>query len=257
MRKYISEIQDNNFVYPNNDPYQYGVEIVHDINNNSVSGTVTNFVAVKSGNNVSVTFDYTWSKNGAEPFISQSDRLSILSVHMMTPETTYYKPWRMIDYVYDTDTSITGKTGSVSITVTPGQMGQASFGNGLYYFEIRMIGHRAIFPICVQGSIIVPSPTPTPTVSPGTPIASPTPTPTLTQTPSGTPTGTVLIYYRLTDCQSFINYYSQSWPIGTFNSGDRVMGSVGYYYVVSGTYTSPPAGVEQRYISATGLFGCP
>jgi hypothetical protein len=182
MRKYISEIQDNNFVYPNNDPYQYGVEIVHDINNKSVSGTVTNFVAVKSGANIVITFNYSWSKNGAEPFISQSNRLSLLSVHMMTPDKTYYKPWRMVDYVYETNINTTLKNGSVSMTVTPSQMGQASFTDGLYYFEIRMIGHRAIFPICVQGTISTVTPTPTPTKTQAGPAI--TSTPTLTPTPS-------------------------------------------------------------------------
>jgi len=43
--KYISQINKQNFVYPNNDIAEYDVDIIHDINNNSVSGTVTNFTA--------------------------------------------------------------------------------------------------------------------------------------------------------------------------------------------------------------------
>ena len=32
-KKFIQEYQNNNFVYPNNDPYEYGVDIIHNINN--------------------------------------------------------------------------------------------------------------------------------------------------------------------------------------------------------------------------------
>jgi hypothetical protein len=89
-------------------------------------------------------------------------------------------------------------------------------------------------------------------ISCGTNCSSvPSPTPTLSA--SSTP----LIYYRLTDCQNSQYYYSQQFSSGTFNSGDRVEGSSGYYYVVSGTYTSPPSGIDQRFVSGTGQFGCP
>jgi hypothetical protein len=55
-------------------------------------------------------------------------------------------------------------------------MGVSSFTNGVYTFEIRMIGKRAIFPICQSVTIsTVPAPSPTPT---RTPQATPTPTPT-------------------------------------------------------------------------------
>ena len=164
--KYIQEYQNNNFIYPNNQPWEYGVEIIHDINNNSVSGTVSNFTAVLSGSNINVSFDYTWSKNGAEPFIADNGNLNVLSVHMMDNAKVYYKPWRMIGFVDSSNITITGKTGTFSTTVTPSQMGVTGFTSGTYYFEVRMIGKRAIFPICIEGSVAPPpSPTPTPTVT--------------------------------------------------------------------------------------------
>jgi hypothetical protein len=79
---------------------------------------------------------------------------------------------------------------------------------------------------------------------------SPTPTPT----PSSTGTGD-FVYYILIDCQTFETKYSQRFTNGTFNSGDRVMGSYGYYYVVSGTIVSAP-GLE-TFVTATGYAGCP
>ena len=197
--KYIQEYQNNNFIYPNNQPWEYGVEIIHDINNNSVSGTVSNFTAVLSGSNINVSFDYTWSKNGAEPFIADNGNLNVLSVHMMDNAKVYYKPWRMIGFVDSSNITITGKTGTFSTTVTPSQLGVTGFTIGTYYFEVRMIGKRAIFPICIEGNVVPPpssSPTPTPTntmtptptQSSGAPPSSPTPTPTKTGTPTPTPT---------------------------------------------------------------------
>lgn len=152
--KYIQEYQNNNFVYPNNDPWEYGDEIVHDINNNSVSGTVTSFTALLSGGSINVNFAYTWSKNGAEPFIANNGKLNVLSVHMMSNTNLYYKPWRLVGFVSDSNTSITSKSGSFSVTVTPSMMGQTSFTTGTYYFEIRMIGKRAVSPLCVSINII-------------------------------------------------------------------------------------------------------
>jgi hypothetical protein len=265
-----------------------------------------------------------------------------MSVHIMTADQDYYKPWRLVNSAV-ASYSATTQSGTTSFAITPSELGVSSFTNGTYYYEVRMIGKRAVYPICgsfdVSGIIEpTPTPTPTPTVTPTsgltptvTPTASSTPTPTPTSgsiytsgvtinvtdtgwikytsttgntyfqctslgnqvipgciicdsidygypfadlaswtlvncgsscnvvppTPTPTPTNSTSLYYRLTDCQNFQYYYSQQFPSGTFNSGDRVEGSSGYYYVVSGTYTSPPAGVEQRYVSATGQFGCP
>jgi hypothetical protein len=181
-KKYIGEIQNDNFIFPNNNPWEYGVEIIHDINDYSVSGTVTNFVATVTGSSINVAFDYTWAKNNAEPFITDSDLLSVLSVHMMEPTTTFFKPWRLVGNITNALNYLSNITSSVSFTVTPAEMGVTSFINGTYYFEVRMIGHRAIYPICVTYTVST-FPTPTPTVTPTPTPTGPTPTPTPTPTP--------------------------------------------------------------------------
>ena len=336
-RKYISQQNVDNFIYPNNVLKQYGVEIVHNINNNSVSGTVTNFTGTSiSVSAITMSFNYTWSLNGAEPFIDDAGDYNILSVHMMAPSGLYYKPWRQVYGKYATAT--TGNTGSVSVALTPSQLGLTYFTDGNYYFEIRMIGKKSIQPICqtlVVSGLTPPTPTPTPSPTPG-PTATPTPTPTATPsaslyqsgatlnvtdtgwmkydsltngddyyvfisstgtytitdcaicssitpgfpfadlagftitscgttcgggplptaTPSPTPTTAVQGYYRLTNCDDYQTYWSQLYNSGTFNSGDRVFGASGYYYVISGFQTSDP-GVLKYYIYATGEYGCP
>lgn len=181
-RKYVGQQSDYNFVYPNNDPKQYDVEIIHDINNYSVSGTVTNFTGTSiSSTGMTVSFNWSWTKNGAEPFISDSGNINLLSVHMMGDNQAYFKPWRLVEYVNDATTGSTSYTGTTSFTVTPSQIGLSAFVNDDYYFEIRFIGHRAIYPICqtLTVSSITP-PTPTPSMTPMTP----TPTPTPSATPS-------------------------------------------------------------------------
>ena len=64
-------------------------------------------------------------------------------------------------------------------------MGVSSFTSGNYYFEIRMLGKRATYPLNKTLTLSIAGPTPTPTVTPtltatptGTPGLSPTPTPT-------------------------------------------------------------------------------
>lgn len=188
-RKYIKQQVLQNFVYPNQDLYQYDFDdMVHDINNNSVSGTVTNFNATITTSQVSVSFDYTWSKNGAETFINDAGQLVLFSVHMMAPNTVYYKPWRMVHFQTTGTTGSTTSSGSVSFTVSATDFQVASFQNGDYNFEVRFVGHRAIYALCVNSSEVAPTPTPTPTVSP-TRTLTPTPTPTNTTTQS-TPTPT-------------------------------------------------------------------
>jgi hypothetical protein len=331
-RKYISQQNVDNFIYPNNVLAQYGVEIVHNINNNSVSGTVTNFTGTSiSATGITMSFDYTWSLNGAEPFVDESGDYNLLSVHMMDPSGVYYKPWRLVYGKYSSPTS--SSSGTVSVTLVPSQLGISSFSNGTYYFEIRMIGKKSIQPICqslVVSTITPPTPTPTPTPSatpiPPTPTPSPTPgsiytsgatlnvtdpgwikydmasgstyqfigttgtvtltnclicssinfgypfadlanftvtscgttcggSPSPTPTPSATPGPISYVYYILTDCQTYQTKYSQAYPDGTFDSGDRVEGSAGYYYVVSGYVVSTP--ITQTFVYATGQYGCP
>lgn len=335
-RKYIKQRTSSNFVYPNNSLEEYDVEIVHDINNNSVSGTTTSITASSiSSTGITFSFDYTWAQNSAEPFVFTGTSYSFLSVHMMEPNTIYYKPWRLVNAV--TGVAASTKSGTVTFTVTPSMMGVSSFSNGVYSFEIRMIGKRAIFPICQNVTVsTIPAPSPTPTVTPTltttptrTPGLSPTPTPTsgsiytsgatinvtdtgyikyttssgdtyqfintlgsvtltnclicasITQgfpfadlavftvtncgtscsgipSPSPTPTPSpaqVYGYYVMVDCQNYFTRYSQQLPSGTFNSGDRVEGSFGYYYVIQGFTTLYQA--ETFFVSATGEYGCP
>ena len=183
-KKYISPVQNANFVYPNNDPTEYDIEIIHDINNNSVSGTVTNFSATTiSSSAITFTYDFTWVLNGAEPFITDSGLTALLSVHMMIPGQTMYKPFRVVRSHGVTNPGSTYSVSGATFTATPDGFGFNAFTNGDYYFEFRFIGHRAIYPICQTysiSSIIAPTPTPTPT-------PTITPTHTITPTPSPTP----------------------------------------------------------------------
>ena len=269
-RKYIKQRTSSNFVYPNNSLEEYDINIVHDINNNSVSGTTTTISGSSvSSSGITFSFNYTWAQNGAELFstgtgtptcpsysvaslssssaiinwidcsnnaetyllppfspliipsakigsvfclsdpsicndvmISQiAQQYGILSVHMMEPNTTYYKPWRLVHTV--TSTSGTTKSGTVTFTVTPSQMGISSFTNGVYTFEIRMIGKRAIYPICQSVTVTsVPAPSPTPT---RTPQATPTPTPTTPPAVSYTSGATI----NVTDT-GYIRYTAQT-----------------------------------------------
>lgn len=210
-RKYIRQIINQNFVYPNNEVPEYDLEIVHDINDNSVSGTVTNFSAVTAtSTGITLSYNYTWAKNGAEPFVSDFGVLNLVSVHMLTPSQSYYKPWRCINVVSSTGTTITTSSGTVNTgVITPAMLGVNIFVSGTYYFEFRFIGHRSIYPICAQLSIsptpvVTPTPTPTGTVTP-TPTPTPTPgdpTPTPTVTPTPTPDGSKSIELRVLDIAS-------------------------------------------------------
>ena len=157
MSKYIPQLNETNFVYPNFEISEYDVDIIHNINGNSVSGTISNFVVSGTARTTGITFthDWTWSKNGAEPYISNSGQIHLLSVHMLAASQTYFKPWRLVDIVTSGTTGSTTYSGSNTVTVTPSMMGLTSFSSGTYYFEIRMIGLKSIFPICQTLSITV------------------------------------------------------------------------------------------------------
>lgn len=157
MSKYIPQLNETNFVFPNYEIAEYDVDIIHNINDLSVSGTVTNFVVSGTARTTGITFthDYTWSKNGAEPFISSSGLIHLLSVHLIAGGQTYYKPWRCVDIVTSAVTGSTTYSGSNTVTVTPAMMGLAAFTSGTYYFEIRMIGLKSIYPICQTISVTV------------------------------------------------------------------------------------------------------
>jgi len=189
MRKYIGPVKSNNFAYPNNVLEEYDVEIIHDINNNSVSGTTAGFSAVYSGGSIACSFTYIWSKNGAEPFINEFGSLSVLSIHMTAPGQDYYKPFRTVASVAVTGITATTVTDTFLFFVSPAQMGVSGFTSGVYNFEIRFIGQKAVYPICESASVIVPTLTPTPTPTLGTPTPTPTGGPTFTPTPTPTPSG--------------------------------------------------------------------
>ena len=179
-RKFIKQIINQDFVYPNADVSEYDVEIVHDLNNNSVSGTVANFSATTvNATGITFSYSYTWSLNGAEPFINDFNNLNFMSVHCMGPTQQYYKPWRLVGVPLLDYTGQTSTSGTLSFTVRPENLGLTTLSNGVYYFEVRMIGHRAIFPISVEYTVsTLPTPTPTPTSTPTPPTPTPTPTPT-------------------------------------------------------------------------------
>jgi len=157
MSKYIPQLNETNFVFPNYELSEYDVDIIHDINDNSVSGTVTNFIVSGTPRTTGITFtyDYTWSKNNAQVFVTNANLINVLSVHMIAGGQTYYKPWRLVELVTDIFTGITTKSGSDTFTVTPSQLGLSTFTSGTYYFEIRFIGATSIYPVCQTLSITV------------------------------------------------------------------------------------------------------
>jgi hypothetical protein len=195
-RKYIKQQIYQDFVYPNNDVAQYDVnDVVHDINNNCVTGEITSF-SYSSYNATGITFtvNASFDLNGAEQVILESGQRSIMSIHMMAEGQDYFKPWRMV-------ANYTGTTGSSvntivnTFTVLPAQLGLASFSQGTYYFEFRFLGKRCVLPVGMSLNITAATPTPTPTSSitpTPTPTSTPggvTPTPTPTSTPTATPGG--------------------------------------------------------------------
>ena len=156
MRQYIKQLDDTNFIYPNNTIAEYDVSIVHQINNNSVTGVVNSFSnTAASSSSLSFSLNYTWTKNGADVFILDNGQLSLLSVHMMGASQSYYKPWRMVTNVSNINTSLTGSTATTTFTVTPSQLGLTTFTSGSYYFDIRFIGKRAVYPVCSTLNITV------------------------------------------------------------------------------------------------------
>ena len=221
--KYISQINKQNFVYPNNDIAEYDVDIIHDINNNSVSGTVTNFTATTvTTTGITYSLSYSWAKNNAEVFERIDGKTSIWSLHLMAADQNYYKPWRLINEA--SIESFTGSTSTATITgqtITPSQLGLTSFTNGTYQFEMRFIGHRSVYPVCFSYNVtgLIPTPTPTPT-------STPTPTPTMTgatPTPTPTPTPIPSIYTS----GATLNVTDTGWIKYTTVSGDT------YFYCSS------------------------
>ena len=211
--KYIGQVDNQNFVFPNNTVPEYDVNIIHNINDNCVFGSVTNFSGTTVGSNLVVSFDYTWDLNGATPYIRNSSAVAVLSLHAMGPTENYYKPFKTVGrFVFNEipitriQSGVTPGFDRLSFTITPQSLGRPFLINGMYYFEVRFIGERCIYPVCFGFNYTAPIPTPTPT-------SSPTPTPTVTPTPTPTPTPTVTpdyFYYSIKkyDCLNDCAYVS-------------------------------------------------
>lgn len=160
--RYIPQENNENFVYPNYDLAEYDDNIIHSINNNSVSGVVTSFSATSiSSSAITITYSSTWYRNGAELFVRNAgDNITIQSVHMLASNQTYFKPWRTVDSVGLTPASITGQTSYTvtnrAFTITATNAGLSSYTSGTYYFEIRFVGGNSIYPVCVTLQLTVP-----------------------------------------------------------------------------------------------------
>ena len=170
-RKYIGQVDNHNFVYPNYEMAEYDVEIVHDINNNCITGTVTNFiVSTYSSSGITFSYDGTYNFNGSEPFkgalSSPVISANYLSVHCQAPSNTYMNTWRVVDtrslnYTPPTLPTTGSWTGD-TFTITPAMFGLGSFTYGIFYFEFRFIAEKCIYKICTSLDVSPPTPTPTP-----------------------------------------------------------------------------------------------
>lgn len=257
MRKYIPQRTYENFVYPNNNVAVYdNNDVVQNIPTSGVTGTVSGFTATKVGTTMTVSFNYTWTRNGSDVFRTASDRINLFSVHMMTPSKTYYKPWRLYDVKYVTGTTQNSYTGSYTASVTQAEFGE-TYTDGVYTFEVRFIGGYNTFVVCQSSSIVSPSLTPTPTNTPG---LSPSPTPTRSLTPTPTPTGSSgasptptptmtptpslpseITYYDVSGCTGGTGVIQYNGP-DNFSGGEVVVSSNGNCYtIINGTPRSGPA----------------
>lgn len=244
-RKYIKQQIYQDFVYPNNDVPQYDVDnVVHDINNNCVSGTINSLsTSGITSTQFALNWNLTWNLNSAEPWIRNSNSMSVWSIHCLAPGQNYYKPWRTVVATSTSNLALTTLTQSGTFNVTASQLGLTSLPSGTYYFEVRFIGHRCVYPIITTLSLVVPTPTPTPTNTPTlTPTITPTPgTPTPTPTPTATPsTGKNLqIYLRdvASSKQTLTMFYNVNGG-GNINipgaTGTQLPSSCTYTYTITG-----------------------
>ena len=166
-RRYIPQTPNNDFVYPNNDRVEYDEEIVHEINDNVVSGSISGLTLTLAGSLLQLDYTYTWNRNNAEVWIRENGNLGLLSVHMLTPDQEYFKAWRMVDSVSTSNTTLTSATSSISRLVNPSYFGLTSWPAGQYSFEFRFIGLKQNYVICETATLAgAPTPTPTPTLCP-------------------------------------------------------------------------------------------
>ena len=259
-RKYIRQQILQDFVFPNNEVSQYDVDnIVHDINDNSVDGIVNSISATTfTSTSITINLNTTWNLNNAEPWIRNNNSLGVYSLHMLAPGQDYFKPWRLVDSVSTTVFFSTTVNTSRNVTITASSVGLSNYSSGTYYFEVRFIGHRSIYPVCVSLNLTIPTPTPTPTPSI---TATNTPTPTITPTsatptptPSVTPTSNCTVQVSVDNNATggigcdivYVNGVAV-----TYDSGDNFTvehGELGFFTTNEiGTYT-----VDVSYTSHTG-----
>ena len=111
-KKYIGQVNNQNFVFPNNQLAEYDIDIIHDLKENMVTGSTTGF-DINYDNvsgNLYISFSYEWGLNDAEPFIDNEGKLQILSFHLMSPSKKYFKPWVCVGDVNDNDPTKTYKS---------------------------------------------------------------------------------------------------------------------------------------------------
>jgi len=270
-RKYIPQRDSLDFVYPNNFTAEYDLEIIHDINDNCVSGNVTVFSATTiSSTGITFNIQGDWSLNSAEPYVDiDGGFLSVASVHMMGPTQSYYRPWRLVHNIVSTGLTNTYISINENFTVLPSDLGLTGFTNGTYYSEVRMIGQKCVYPICITLPINAPTPTPTPTAT-STPTPTPTPTSTPTPTPTATPApvgqcycfpvvvtgstlpppeGGTIATLQYNDCYGVLTARAFSVGPGTYYQCIQVISSVVQYDPVGTT------GIDQSYLTLTYLTG--
>ena len=203
--KYIKQIENVNFVYPNNVENEYDVEIIHNLQETTPSGAAIVSSATGSATGITMNFTIQFLRNTSQPFCTTGSTTSnAVSIHMMAPNQNYFKPWRLVyNLQLLATTQFLGPVG-LSTTILPSQLGLTSFTNGTYRVEFRFIGKRAVYPICASFVISsIPVPTPTPTATP-----TPTPTPTSTSISTTYFSGVTL---NVTDT-GWIKYYTKDSP---------------------------------------------
>lgn len=155
--QYIKQINNQNFVFPNSDLAEYDVNIIHTINDNSVTGTVnslTNIIA--SSASLQFLCDLTWNKNNADIFRGSNGLLNIASFHLLTPNSQYFKPWRcVIQKQWNVITATTVST-TFSFSVTPSLLQEPNFVSGIYTFDVRFIGGNSTYPVKQTLNITIP-----------------------------------------------------------------------------------------------------
>ena len=191
-KKFIRQIIRDDFVFPNEKRSQYGTEIYHDVNNNTPTGEI---LAIDnpylSASNIS--FDVSWSyiRNSSELFqLISGGTYTIITFHLLAPDQDYYKPWRLVEKVTTTNSSINTMYDTTTVSATASDLGLTGLTSGTYILEMRLISKRSV--TVVQSELELVAAT-----------ATPTPTPTLTPTVTPVITGsclpmTVNVYYDAT-----------------------------------------------------------